>query len=144
MSIVHTLFPLKITYLPTTQADYIPFYPSTKNGSLILSFQGDNRQSYDVKAIEFRGGEPTVIHDMSLTEMGKGSLLILNFGESAEKVTLIPSVQPERDLPTGSTSSYAYGAEQIVEKVEFIATVFTQSRSSKILGHHCGRRPFDW
>jgi hypothetical protein len=60
---------------------------------------------------------------MSLTEMGKGSLLILNFGESAEKVTLIPSVQPERDLPTGSTSSYAYGAEQIVEKVEFIATV---------------------
>ena len=121
----HRSYPISVenNVLANYAADYIPFYPSTKNGSLSLSFQGDNRQSYDVKAIEFRGGEPTVIHDMSLTEMGKGSLLILNFGESAEKVTLIPSVQPERDLPTGSTSSYAYGAEQIVEKVEFIATV---------------------
>ena len=121
----HRSYPISVENNPLANyaADYIPFYPNTKHGSLSLSFKGDNRESYDVKAIEFRGGQPTAIHDMSLTEMGKGSLLILNFGESAEKVTLIPSVQPERDLPRGSTSSYSYSAEQIVEKVEFSATV---------------------
>ena len=121
----HRSYPVSVenNVLANYAADYIPFYPNIKSGSLSFSFTGDNRQSYDVKAIEFRGGQPTVIHDMSLTDMGKGSLLILNFGESVEKVTLIPSVHPERDLPTGSTSSYAYGAEQIVGKVEFSATV---------------------
>ena len=58
---------------------------------------------------------------MSLTEMGKGNLLIQNFGQSAEKVTLIPSVQPEHESPRHSPSSYTYSAQQIVEQVEFSA-----------------------
>ena len=102
--------------------DYIPFYPNTKNGSLSLNFEGDNRQLYDVKAIEFRDGQPIALHSILLTDMGKGNLLIPNFGESAEKVTLIPSVQPEHELLEHSTSSYSYSAQQIVEKVEFSTT----------------------
>ena len=102
--------------------DYISFYSNTKSGGLSLTFEGDNGQFYDVKAIEFRGGQPRAIHDMSLSEMGKGSLLILDFGQLVEKVILIPSVQPERELPRYSTSSYAYGAQQIFEKVEFNVT----------------------
>ena len=63
------------------------------------------------------------VHDMSLNEMGEGSLFILDFGQTVGKVTLIPSVQPEQDLSGHSVSSYAYGAQQITEKVEFDATV---------------------
>ena len=104
-------------------ADYIPFYSNTKNGNLSLTFEGDNRQPYNVRAIEFRGSQPTVVHDISLTEMGRGGLLILDFGESVDKVTLIPSVQPKHALLEYSTSSYTYGAQQVVEEVEFRATV---------------------
>ncbi len=121
----HRSYPVSVNknMLGNYAADYIPFYPNMVNGNLSLSFTGDNHQFYDVKAIEFRDGQPAAIHDMPLTEMGKGGLLILNFGQRVEKVTLIPSVQPEHGLPVDSTSSYAYGAEQIVEKVEFRTTV---------------------
>ncbi len=121
----HHSYPVSVdnNLLASYATDYIPFYSDTKNGNLSLTFQGDNRQPYDVKAIEFRGGQPTVVHDMSLTDMGTGSLIIQNFGLSAEKVTLIPSVQPERELPERSASFYTYSAQQIVEKVEFNAIV---------------------
>ena len=121
----HRSYPVLVenNVLPSYTTDYISFYPNTKNGDLSLTFESDNRQFYDVKAIEFQGGQPTTVHDMSLTEMGKGKLLILDFGQSVEKVILIPSVQPERDLPTNGISAYAYGAQQIFEKVKFSATV---------------------
>ncbi len=130
----HRSYPVSVenNVLASYATDYISFYPNTGNGSLSLTFDGDNRQPqsdrdskrpYDVKAIEFRGGQPTAIHDMSLTEMGKGSLLILNFGQNTEKVTLIPSVQSERELPGRSKSSYAYRAQQVFEELEFHATV---------------------
>ncbi len=121
----HRLYPVSVenNVLASYGSDYIPFYPSARNGSLSLSFQGDNRFPYNVKAVEFQGEQPMMVHDMSLTEMGKGSLLILDFGQEVGKVTLIPSVQPEHDLSGHSVSSYAYGAQQIIEKVEFNATV---------------------
>ena len=121
----HRIYPVSVenNVLASYGSDYIPFYPSARNGSLSLSFQGDNRLPYDVKAVEFQGEQPMTVHDMSLTEMGKGSLLILDFGQEVGKVTLIPSVQPEQDLSGRSVSSYAYGAQQIIEKVEFNATV---------------------
>ena len=121
----HRSYPVSIknNALAGYASDYIPFYPNTKDGSLSLSFEADDRFPYDVKAIEFQGGQPTAVHDMSLTEMGKGSLLILDFGESVEKVTLIPSVQPERELQGRNVSFYAYAAQQIVKKVEFNATI---------------------
>ena len=121
----HRSYPVSVenNVLASYGSDYIPFYPSARNGSLSLSFEGDNRLPYDVKAIEFQGEQPTTVHDMSLTEMGKGSLLILDFGQVVGKVTLIPSVQPEHDLSGHSVSSYAYGAQQIIEKIEFNATV---------------------
>ena len=121
----HRSYPVLIenNVLADYATDYIPFYPNTKNGSLSLNFESDNRQPYDVKAIEFQNGRPTVLHNMLLTDMGTGSLLIPNFGESAEKVTLIPSVQPEHEPLEDSPSSYTYGAQQIIEKVEFSATV---------------------
>ena len=92
----HRSYPVLVenNLLADYATDYISFYPNTKNGSLSLTFEGDNRQPYDVKAIEFQAGQPAAVHNMLLTEMGKGSLLILNFGESADKVILIPSVQP--------------------------------------------------
>ena len=121
----HRLYPVSVenNVLASYGSDYIPFYPSARNGSLSLSFEGDNRLPYDVKVVEFQGEQPMTVHDMSLTEMGKGSLLILDFGQEVGKVTLIPSVQPEPDLSGRSVSSYAYGAQQIIEKVEFNATV---------------------
>lgn len=121
----HRSYPVSVenNVLASYATDYIPFLANTKNGGLSLTFKGDNRQPYDVRAIEFRGGQPTAVHEMSLTETGKGSLLIPNFGETAEKVILIPSVQPQRESLGRSTSSYAYGAKQIFEKVEFNATV---------------------
>ena len=121
----HRSYPVSVenNRLDGYASDYIPFYPSTRNGSLSLSFEGDDQLPYDVKAIEFQGEQPMKVHDMSLTEMGKGSLLILDFGQEVGKVTLIPSVQPEQDLLRHSVSSYAYGAQQIIEKIEFNATV---------------------
>ena len=121
----HRSYPVSVknNVLASYASDYIPFYPNIKGGSLSLAFEGDNHFPYDVKAIEFQGGQPTAVHDMSLTEIGKGSLLILDFGDSVEKITLIPSVQPEGQFPQRSVSSYAYSAQQIVEKVEFNATV---------------------
>ena len=121
----HRSYPVSVenNVLASYGSDYIPFYPSARNGSLSLSFEGDNRLPYDVKAIEFQGEQPTTVHDMSLTEMGKGSLLILDFGQAVGKVTLIPSVQPEHNLSGHGVSSYAYGAQQIIEKIEFNATV---------------------
>lgn len=121
----HRSYPVSVknNVLASYASDYIPFYPNAGNGSLSLSFEGDNHHPYDVKVIEFQGGQPTTVHDMSLTEIGKGSLLILDFGRSVEKITLIPSVQPNGELPPPTVSSYAYSAEQIVEKVEFNATV---------------------
>ena len=121
----HRSYPVSIgnNVLDSYASDYIPFYPSVSNSNLSLSFEGDNRLSYDVKAIEFQGEQPITVHDVSLTETGKGSLLILDFGQNVAKVTLIPSIQPEQDLPGHGTSSYAYSAQQIIEKVEFKATV---------------------
>ena len=130
----HRSYPVLVenNVLASYATDYIVFYPNAKNGSsntqairnnLNLTFEGDSRQPYDVKVIEFQSGEPTAIHAIQLTEMGKGSLLIPDFGESAEKVTLIPSVQPERDLSEQGKLSYTYGAQLVFEKVEFIATV---------------------
>ena len=121
----HRSYPVSVknNVLASYASDYIPFYPNIQNGSLSLSFEGDGHFSYDVKAVEFQGGQPTTVHDMSLTEIGKGSLLISDFGGSIEQVTLIPSVQPEGELLQRSVSSYAYSAQQIIEKVEFSATV---------------------
>ena len=121
----HRSYPVSVenNVLASYASDYIPFYPSARNGNLSLSFEGDNRLPYDVKAIEFQGEQPTTIHDISLTEMGKGNLLILAFGQDVGKVTLIPSIQSEQDLSGYSVSSYAYSAQQIIEKVEFNATV---------------------
>lgn len=121
----HRSYPVSVenNVLASYASDYIPFYPSTRNSSLSLSFEGDNRFPYDVKAIEFQGEQPTTVHDMSLNEMGKGSLLILDFGQAVGKVTLIPSIQSEQDLSGHGVSAYAYNAQQIIEKVEFNATV---------------------
>ncbi|RKU12936.1 hypothetical protein C6502_05135 [Candidatus Poribacteria bacterium] len=121
----HRSYPVSVenNVLASYASDYIPFYPSARNGNLSLSFEGDNRLPYDVKAIEFQGEQPTTVHDISLTEMGKGSLLILAFGQDVGKVTLIPSIQSEQDLSGRNVSSYAYSAQQIIEKVEFNATV---------------------
>ena len=121
----HRSYPVSVenNLLASYASDYIPFYPSARNSHLSLFFEGDDRLPYDVKAIEFQGEQPMTVHDMSLTEMGKGSLLILDFGQEVGKVTLIPSVQPEQDLSGHSVSSYAYSAQQIIEKVEFNATV---------------------
>ena len=120
----HHSYPVlaKNNVLADYAADYIPFYSNTKNGSLSLTFESDNRQPYDVRAIEFRGGQPVLIHNMSLTEMQRGGLLILDFGGSVDKVTLIPSAQPKHALLEHRTSSYSYGAQQVVEEVEFRAT----------------------
>ena len=121
----HRSYPVSVenNLLASYASDYIPFYPGTRNGNLSLSFEGDNRLPYDVKAIEFQGEQPTTVHDISLTDMGKGNLLILDFGQEVGKVTLIPSIQSEQDLSGNSISSYAYSAQQIIEKVEFNATV---------------------
>ena len=121
----HRSYPVSVqnNVLASYASDYIPFYPSARNGTLSLSFEGDDRLPYDVKAIEFQAGQPATVHDMPLTEMGKGNLLILDFGESVEKVTLIPSVQPKRELRGADVSSYAYAAQQIIRKVEFNTTI---------------------
>ena len=121
----HRSYPVSVknNRLASYASDYIPFYPSARNGSLSLSFEGSDHLLYDVKVVEFQGEQPMRVHDMSLTEMGKGSRLILDFGQEVGKVTLIPSVQPKQDLSERSVSSYAYGAQQIIEKVEFNATV---------------------
>ena len=121
----HRVYPVSVenNVLASYASDYIPFYPSARNGSLSLSFEGDDLLPYDVKAIEFQGEQPMTVHDISLTEMGKGSLLILDFGQVVGKVTLIPSVEPEHNLSGRNVSSYAYSAQQIIEKVEFNATV---------------------
>ena len=121
----HRSYPVSVenNRLDSYASDYIPFYPSASNGSLSLSFAGDDLLPYDVKAIEFQSEQPITVRDMSVTEMGKGSLLILDFGREVGKVTLIPSFQPEHDLSGRNVSSYAYGAEQIIEKIEFNATV---------------------
>ena len=121
----HRSYPVSVhnNLLASYATDYISFYPNTENGDLSLTFESDNHQFYDVKAIEFRGGQPTTVHDMSLVGMGKGRLLIPDFKGNVEKVILIPSAQPEHELPRYSTSSYTYGAQQFGEKVEFNATV---------------------
>lgn len=121
----HRSYPVLVenNVLADYAADYIPFYANAGNGDLGLAFEGDRRQPYDVRAVEFRGGRPTVVHDMSLSEIGRGELLILDFGEGVDKVTLIPSVQPEHALLEYSASSYTYSAQQVVEEVEFRATV---------------------
>ena len=121
----HRSYPVSVenNVLASYASDYIPFYPSARNGSLSLSFEGDALLPYDVKAIEFQGEQPMTVHDMSLTEMEKGNLLILDFGQAVGKVTLIPSVEPEHNLSGRNVSSYAYSARQIIEKVEFNATV---------------------
>ena len=121
----HRSYPISVhnNLLASYATDYISFYPNTQNGNLSLTFESDDHQFYDVKAIEFRGGEPTTVHNVSLAEMGKGSLLIPDFKGSVEKVVLIPSAQPEHGEPRHTTSSYTYGAQQVVEQVEFNATV---------------------
>lgn len=121
----HRSYPVSVenNILASYASDYIPFYPSARNGSLSLAFESNDLLSYDVKVIEFQGEQPITVHDMSLTVMGKGSLLIPDFGQEVGKVTLIPSVQPEHDLSGHNPSSYTYGAQQIIEKVEFNATV---------------------
>ena len=145
----HRSYPVSVenNRLASYAPDYIPFYPSARNSSLSLFFEGEDRLLYDVKAIEFQGEHPMTVHDMSVTEMGKGSLLISDFGQSVGKVTLIPSIQPEQELSGRNVSSYAYSAQQIIEKVEFNSTVLPNPIHPRywdiiaIPNHSIGGRP---
>ena len=145
----HRSYPVSVenNRLASYASDYIPFYPSARNSSLSLFFEGEDRLLYDVKAIEFQGEQPMTVHDMSVTEMGKGSLLISDFGQSVGKVTLIPSIQPEQELSGRNISSYAYSAQQIIEKVEFNSTVLPNPIHPRywdiiaIPNHSIGGRP---
>ena len=145
----HRSYPVSVenNRLASYASDYIPFYPSSRNSSLSLFFKGEDRLLYDVKAIEFQGEQPMTVHDMSVTEMGKGSLLISDFGQSVGKVTLIPSIQPEQELSGRNVSSYAYSAQQIIEKVEFNSTVLPNPIHPRywdiiaIPNHSIGGRP---
>ncbi len=121
----HRSYPVSVenNVLASYATDHIPFHPNARNSGLNLTFESDNRQPFDVKVVEFRGGQPTAVRDMVLAETGKGSLLISNFGASVEKVILIPSMQPQRESQGHSTSVYTYSAKQILEKVEFSMTV---------------------
>ena len=121
----HRSYPIAVknSILAGYATDYVTFFAGDGNVGLNLAFESDGRQPYDVKAVEFRSGQPVAVHNVPLTETGKGNLLIPDFGRSVEKIILVPSVQPQGDLPGGrGTSSYSYSAQQ-AGKVEFRTTV---------------------
>ncbi|MDE0300372.1 MAG: hypothetical protein OXN17_17175 [Candidatus Poribacteria bacterium] len=130
----HNLYPVtaKGGVLESYAADYITLLSSGGWHGLNVVFEihsplarrgvFDDSRLYDLKAIEFQDGRPSLVLDVPLTANGKGSMINPNFGLSVGQITLVPSVQPHDAAFADEPSTYEYHAELGTE-ITFNASV---------------------
>ena len=130
----HSAYPIMASgdLLGNYAADYITLFSSSgwQGLNVVFDIQSplaragvvNRSRIYDLKAIEFQDGRPSQVLNVPLTVSGKGSMINPNFGLSVQQITLVPSVQPHRDVLPEEPSTYEYQVDLGVE-ITFNASV---------------------